>query len=134
MRFDTPLYFQLVQRGAYDENTGDYDKDIVIEHKRYAAVNSTGVNTLKLMYGEIKEGCLTVRLQRPYKENFDRIRIGEKLYKVDTQKPLENKTVFIVSEVQGSNGKLGEDGFVKIETLLDDIINLQNTFINGELL
>lgn len=101
MRFDTPIYFQLVQQGAYNENTGDYDKDIVTEELKYAAVSTTGINTLKIMYGEIKEGCLTIRLLRPYNKNFDRIRIGKKLYKVDTRKPLKNKEVFIVSELQG---------------------------------
>ena len=101
MRFDTPIYFQLVQRGAYNENTGDYDKDTVTEDIKYAAISTTSINTLKLMYGEIKEGCLTVRLQRPYNKIFDRIRIGEKLYKVDNRKTLNNKEVFIVSELQG---------------------------------
>ena len=105
MRFDTPIYFQLVQRGAYNENTGDYEKDIVTEDIKYAAVSTTGINTLKLMYGEIKEGCLTVRLQRPYNKDFDRIRIGDKLYKVDVRKPLNNKEVFIVDEVQGGQSK-----------------------------
>lgn len=105
MRFDTPIYFQLVQRGAYNADTGNYDEDIVAEDIKYAAVSTTGINTLKLMYGEIKEGCLTVRLQRPYNKDFDRIRIKKKLYKVDTRKPLNNKEVFIVSELQGGQSQ-----------------------------
>lgn len=100
MRFDTPIYFQTVRAGDYDETTGDYAEETVTEVKKYASVNCAEVKTLGLLFGTIKQGSLTVRLQRPYKEPFDRIKIDSKLYKVDYEKPLGNKTVFIVSEVQ----------------------------------
>lgn len=133
MRFDTPIYFQCVQAGKLDENTHNYGQDTVIETKVYANVSTTATETLKIVYGDIKQNSLTIRLQMPYKNVFDRIKVGEKFYKVDSAKQLRNKQVFIVSEVQGSNNTT-ENGFILFETLLDNVINLQNTFINGDLL
>ena len=134
MRFDTPVYFQHVQPGKLDENTHNYGEDIIIENKVFAGVSPTNTETLKIVYGDIKQNSLTIKLQMPYKNPFDRIKVGEKLYKVDSAKQLRNKQVFIVSEIPGSNKETSENGFVMFETLLDDIINLQNTFINGDLL
>lgn len=100
MRMDTPVFFQRIQPGAYDPNTGNYGADSIVEQERFASVTSTGINTLHLVYGEVKQGSLTVRLQTRYAEPFDRIRIGEKFYRVDMERPLRTKHVFVVSEVQ----------------------------------
>lgn len=97
MRFDTPVYFQTVEKGAYNADTGDYAPDNPIEEKKYADVTDTGTEALRLIYGDLKQGCKTVRLQRPYKKAFDCIRIGEKTYRVDLSR--RNKA-FYVSEVQ----------------------------------
>ena len=105
MRFDTPIYFQRIVSGEYDGNTGNYGEDIITEEKRYANVSNSGIETLNIVYGEIKQGSLTIRLQTQYKEPFDRIRVGEQFYRVDSSKPLRNKQVLVVSEVQdGAEG------------------------------
>lgn len=99
MRFDTPIYFQSI-KNEYDASTGNYGLSTVTETMRRASVTDAGDDTLRLIYGELKQGCLTIRLQRPYTKPFDRIRIGDKFYKVDrARKPLTKQT-FIVSEVQ----------------------------------
>lgn len=98
MRYNIPVYFLSVTAGEYDPTTGDYAADKVTEVEKYAAVTDTGTDTLQLVYGELKQGSLTVRLQRPYESAFDRIRIGEKYYRVDKSRLC--KRVFIVSEVQ----------------------------------
>lgn len=100
MRFNTPVYFQLITPGQYDASTGNYDGDIITEQKRYASVTSAGVQTLRIVYGELKQGCLTIRLQMPYSLPFDRIRVGDKVYSVDMSRKLLNKHTFVVSEVQ----------------------------------
>lgn len=104
MRYDTPVYFQSVKAGEYDAETGNYGADTVQEVKRYASVTSSGVDTLNLVYGGIKQGSLTVRLQNSYTEPFDRIRIGDednaKFYRVDMSRQQRVKQAFIVSEVQ----------------------------------
>lgn len=99
MRFDTPVYFQRI-KSEFDSATGDYGISILEEEKRFASVTASSMETLNLVYGELKQGSLTVRLQNHYSKPFDRIRIGEKLYRVDSARPLRIKFTFVVSEVQ----------------------------------
>lgn len=100
MRYDTPIYFQRITPGEYNPGTGNYENDVVTEVKKFASVTSSGVETLKLVYGELKQGSLTIRLQNAYTEPFDQIRIGSKLYRVDWSRPLRIKKTLVVSEVQ----------------------------------
>ena len=100
MRFDTPIYFQRIIPGKYDASTGDYGEDTLSEEMRYAAVTHSARETMNLIYGEIKQGSLTIRLQNHYTKPFDRIKIGEKVYRVDSERSLRAKTTFVVSEVQ----------------------------------
>ncbi len=97
MRYDTPIFFQRVQSGAYDAASGNYGEDTVTEEKRYASVTNTNEESLKVLYGTIKQHSLTIRLQRPYETPFDTIRVGDEIYKVDLSR--RNKS-FIVSGVQ----------------------------------
>lgn len=100
MRFDTPIYFQTITPGEYNPSTGDYGKDSVTEEKIYANVTSAGVETLKLIYGELKQGSQLIRLQGRYNKVFDRVRVENKIYRVDFQRKQKVKHVFVVSEVQ----------------------------------
>ncbi len=95
MRFDTPIYFQRITSGEYDENTGNYGADTITEEKRYASVTDAGNKTISLLYGEIREGSMIARIQRNYEEPFDRIRIGDKVYRCDL---CRKKRVFIMTE------------------------------------
>lgn len=100
MRFDTPIYFQTITPGEYDAETGNYAPDTIAETKRYASVTDSGTEMLKLVYGGLKQGSLTIRMQQPYKSPFEQIRIGDKLYRVDMSRRLYTKQTFVVSEVQ----------------------------------
>lgn len=100
MRCDTEVFFQSIVPGEYDESTGDYKADVVLEEKRHASVTDTGTETMNIVYGFIKQGSKTVRIQTHYKKAFDRIRIGNSLYRVDFERKLRTKHVFVVSEVQ----------------------------------
>jgi hypothetical protein len=98
MRFDTPVFFQRIT-AEYNEKTGDYDESI-IEEKRYASVTDSSTETVRLMFGELRQGVKTIRLQAPYTEAFNRIRIGDKRYSVNMSRHLRTKHTLIVSEVQ----------------------------------
>lgn len=104
MRFDTPIYFQRKRKGEYNAADGNYSPVQPEEVKRYAAVTDTGTDTLMLVYGALKQGSKTIRLQMPYTKPFDQIRIGDgeqaKCYRVDRERRLKWKHTFIVSEVQ----------------------------------
>lgn len=99
MRFDTPVYFQRI-KSEYIAETGNYSNTTATEEVRYASVTNAGEETLRLVYGELKQGCLTIRLQNAYNKPFDRIRIGDRYYKADRVRNLRTKQTFIVSEVQ----------------------------------
>lgn len=99
MRFDTPVYFQRI-KSEYDTSTGDYGISTVTEEMRRASVTDVGAETLRLIYGELKQGCLTIRLQNAYEKPFDQIRIGNSFYKADRVRKLRTKQTFIVSGVQ----------------------------------
>lgn len=100
MRFDTPVYFQRTTAGPYDADTGDYGADTIEETKVYASVTDSGIETLKLIYGGLKQGVKTIRLLAHYNEPFDHIRIDNKVYKVDFERKLRTKHAFVAHEVQ----------------------------------
>lgn len=100
MRYDTLVYFQKITSGEYDPKTGNYAEDTVKETLRYASVMNTGEEKLKLVYDGPKQGSLTIQLQNHYEEPFDRIRVRDKLYRVDDSRKLRTKHTFVVSEVQ----------------------------------
>lgn len=97
MRYDTPVYFQRVIAGAYNAETGNYEESGLAIEKRYADVTESLTETLQLVYGEIRQGSLTIRLQQPLNFDYDSIKIGEKKYRVDWSR---RQRVFVVSEVQ----------------------------------
>lgn len=100
MRYDTPVFFQCTIPGEYNPDTGNYDAPIVTEDMKLASVTGSGIETVHLIYGEIKQDSLTVRLQNHYDKPFDHIRIGNKVYSVDFSRRLRTKHNFVVSEVQ----------------------------------
>ena len=96
MRYDTPVYFQTI-KSEYITETGNYGVSVLTEERRDASVTDSGTETLTLVYGGIKQGSKTIRIQRPYEKPFDRIRIGKKLYQVDLSRKGRN---FVVSGVK----------------------------------
>ena len=71
MRFDIPIYLQNIQPGAYNPETGNHEQETVTETKLYASVTNAGTETLNLVYGELRQGCLTVRIQAHCTTDFD---------------------------------------------------------------
>ena len=99
MRYDTPIYFQLIRQGIYDPKTGDYADSEPVETKVYADVTNTSTDTKQILYGDIKRNSKVIRLQQHYTRTYNRIRIGDKQYGVDDERKLRTKHVLIVSEV-----------------------------------
>lgn len=97
MRYDKPIFFQSIKPGEYDANSGNYGEDKTTEEKRFASVTDTGADTLNLIYGTLKQGSLTIRLQRAFTMPFDTIRVDDKIYRVDFSR---HRRAFVVSEVQ----------------------------------
>ncbi|MGI6040970.1 MAG: hypothetical protein ACOYBH_01940 [Candidatus Alectryocaccobium sp.] len=100
MRFDTPIYFQKAVSGAYNPLTGDYDADTIEETEVHASVNDTGMATMNIVYGAIRQGSITARIQGKYEKPFDHIRIADKRYRVDNVIRFSKLEAYILSEVQ----------------------------------
>lgn len=100
MRYDTPIYFQTVTPGPYDESIGDYGAPVIAEERRIASVVNTSEKQMHLIYGGIREGSKTISLLNAYGDVFDRIRVGSKLYTVDRRISLRIKQAFVCSEIQ----------------------------------
>ena len=100
MRYDTPVYLQYVIPGEYNAQTGNYEPDTITETKIYADVTSSGTETLKLIYGELRQDSLTIRLQNQFVTDNVRIRVGDKIYRIDFSRCLRTKQTLVVSVVQ----------------------------------
>ena len=104
MRYDTAICFVKKGIPVYDPQTGDYSDGETTEETVYASVTDTSKETLLIIYGEIRQGSLTIRLQNHYTNAFDNIVIKEGryagTYAVDKRRRLRTKEVFVVSEVQ----------------------------------
>lgn len=100
MRYDTKVYFQIVQDGEYNSKTGDYEDNTLDEYLKYANVTDAGSSISSINFGKIKSGSLVVRVQNAFDKAFDFIRIGEKQYAVSNEYKLMDKGVYVVSEVK----------------------------------
>lgn len=98
MRYDTPVYFQ-VKRFQFDAETGDYIEIDPIEYLRMASVVGTNAETMRQVYGEIRQGSKTIHLQYSFNLPFHTIRIGDKSYSVDNKICHRTKATYIVTEV-----------------------------------
>ena len=101
MRYDTAVHFQTLAQGTYDEDTGDYSDPTITEVQRTASVIETSDETKQLLYGNVTEKSKIISLLNAYVGHFDRIRIGNVLYRVDQRTTLRRKQSFIVSEIPG---------------------------------
>lgn len=99
MRYDKTVYFVTVGK-TYDDDSGDYIKTVTGRVPRSASIMDTQADTLKLIYGDIRQGSYTIQLQNHYTDSFNYIEYDGKKYAVDYRRKLRNKETFIVSEVQ----------------------------------
>lgn len=110
MRCDTKVYFvtdgeKTLADDHNAENFGDYVTAEPAEVGRVADVTDTQTKTQMLVYGAIREGSKTVRLNEQYLEPFDHIRIvdrdtgGSAIYDVDAKRILRRRSTFICHEV-----------------------------------
>lgn len=107
MRYDKKIWFCKEGEKVYNRDTGNYQVGEESKDCRYGAVTATRESLATILYGSLVEGTMTIHIQQQYDEPFSYIRIGEpesneyiKKYTVDWKRPLRQKQVFVVHEVQ----------------------------------
>lgn len=101
MRYDKEIYFEKLNPGKLNEETGNYDDEVVaVSILDWASIMNTSDDTKQLVYGNIKQQALTIQIQNVFDGAFDRIRFNGKYYRVDSERTLGIKQTFIVSEIQ----------------------------------
>lgn len=100
MRYNDRITFVKDEDVLYDETTGNYVEGEPTETTVPASVQDTRTQTMMLVYGEIRQGSLTIQIQGRYTDLFDRIKVDGKRYRVDYRRRLGTKETFVVSEVQ----------------------------------
>ena len=98
MRYNTRIYFVKEGEEEYDYATGAYIATEPIKHEVWANVSDTGTERMQLIYGALKQGAITVRIQGKYDEAFDYIEVGDKKYNVDAFRTFRNDQAFNLSE------------------------------------
>ena len=98
MRYSVPIYFVKETEPVYDYETGDYVDGEPIKEKVWANVSDTGTERMQLIYGALKQGAITVRIQGKYDEAFDYVEVDGKKYNVDAFRTFRNNQAFNLSE------------------------------------
>ncbi|MBF1147509.1 MAG: hypothetical protein HXL87_04925 [[Eubacterium] sulci] len=101
MRYDKVITPCEENRGLYNEDTGDYD-DVgdIYNEPIIASVCDASDQTVKLVYGEMREGVLMIHVPtNDIDIKTDYILYKGKKYRIDKRRNLRFKTTFIVSEV-----------------------------------
>ena len=98
MRYDQRIYFVKEGEDEYDYATGDYVTPEPIKHEVWANVSDTGTERMRLIYGALKQGAITVRIVGKYDKEFDYIQVGDKKYNVDAFRTFRNDQAFNLSE------------------------------------
>lgn len=98
MRYSTPIYFVKEGEDEYDYDTGNYVTTEPVKHEAWANVSDTGTERMQLIYGALKQGAVTVRIQGKYDETFDYVQVGDKKYNVDAFRTFRNDQAFNLSE------------------------------------
>lgn len=96
MRYDTKVKFQQVEN-TYLSN-GDYAETVAEEHIEYASIQNTDIQTMHLVYGEIRQGSITLSLQNYVGYTFNRVVINGVKYTVDQAIDLRVKKAYILSQ------------------------------------
>ena len=98
MRYDKRIYFVKEGEDEYDYSTGNYVTTEPIKHEVWANVSDTGTERMRLIYGALKQGAITVRIVGKYEKEFDYIEVEGKKYNVDAFRTFRNDQAFNLSE------------------------------------
>lgn len=98
MRYDQRVYFVNEGEDEYDYTTGDYVTTDPIKEEVWANVSDMSTQRQALVFGSVKQGALTIRIQNKYEQPFDYIEVGGQPYDVASSRTFRRDQAFGVSE------------------------------------
>ena len=98
MRYDKRVYFVKESEDEYDYSTGDYVTTEPVKHEVWANVSDMGTQRQTLVFGALKQGALTIRIQNKHEQPFDYIEVGGQAYNVASTRTFRHDQAFEASE------------------------------------
>lgn len=100
MRYDTKVTFCKETPGGYNPATGDYAASTVRTLNKWANVTDAGADAMQLIYGQLRQGAIVIRIRGAVDPDMDYIMVGGKKYSPDMVRTLRQEQTFTCSEVQ----------------------------------
>ena len=85
MRYDKPLYFVRNIDKHYDAELGEWVQGETSRVKKFANITAMSENRQQVIFGDVSNKRLIVRLQRVYREPYDLLEIDGKSYQADNE-------------------------------------------------
>ncbi|CEN29141.1 hypothetical protein [Pseudolactococcus piscium] len=85
MRYDKPIYFVSNVGKHYDVELGEWVQGQTSRIKKFANITAMSENRQQVIFGDVSNKRLIVRLQRVYREPYDLLEIDGKSYQVDNK-------------------------------------------------
>lgn len=103
MRFDKRIHFVTESPGGYNPATGDYDEKTETTVTKACNLSPLGVTRTNELFGQIDTKITVARLQRPYSDKFDFIRLGtnSQPYDIKRQSDYRKGVFYLESDNSG---------------------------------
>lgn len=85
MRYNKPFYFVSNVGKHYDAELGEWVHGETSRVKKFADITAMSATRQQVIFGDVSNKRLVVRLQRVYREPYDLLEIGGKSYQVDNE-------------------------------------------------
>ena len=85
MRYNKPFYFVSNVGKHYDAELGEWVHGETSRVKKFADITAMSANRQQVIFGDVSNKRLIVRLQRVYRKPYDLLEIDGKSYQVDNE-------------------------------------------------
>lgn len=85
MRYNKPFYFVSNVGKHYDAELGEWVHGETSRVKKFADITAMSANRQQVIFGDVSNKRLIVRLQRIYRKPYDLLEIDGKSYQVDNE-------------------------------------------------
>ena len=96
MRYNKPFYFVSNVGKHYDAELGEWVHGETSRVKKFADITAMSATRQQVVFGDVSNKRLVVRLQRVYREPYDLLEIDGKSYQVNNEHVTSDSLSFVV--------------------------------------